>query len=167
MSEKITNVKNDDEFENGRNMARLLAGAVYAGVVIAATTLFVSFVLTAFPPSAYLSRFIMTAAGVLVGCSMIAFPVALHNWAVGGKHRNVTIGLYYGEMAIIAVNTVISFSSLLAKYAGVAVPEWVVLYEPFSVVAIVYTLAAWGTVFLKVRSRRPSLLSVFCSDSTE
>ena len=26
-------------------------------------------------------------------------------------------------------------------------PEWVQLYEPFSIIAIVYTLAAWGTIF--------------------
>ena len=38
------------------------------------------------------------------------------------------------------------------------IQEWVLLYEPFSIVAIVYTLLAWGTVFLldpssKVRQR--------------
>lgn len=122
---------------------------VYAGGVIVAVTIFISFVLTAFPANAYFSRFIMTVAGILVGGSMIAFPVALHKWAIEKSHRKWTMSLYYGEMIVIAVNTVVGFSSLMAKYTGTPAPEWVVLYEPFSIVAIIYTVAAWGTVFLK------------------
>lgn len=148
MSTNFTNNETQKKYNKGRDAARILAGLVYAGVVVAATTLFVSFVLTAFPESAYFSRFIMTVAGVLVGASMIAFPVALHLWAIEKDHRYWTTGLYYGEMAIIAINTIVSFSSLLAKYTGAPVPEWVLLYEPFSILAIVYTLGAWGTVFL-------------------
>jgi hypothetical protein len=150
MSEaKVNDVTNEEEFESGRNQAIIFAWLVYGGVVVAATTLFISFVLSAFPEQAYLSRMIMTVAGVLVGASMIAFPFALHKWAVEKSHRRWTVGLYYGEMFIIAVNTIVSFASLLSKNAGVAIPEWVLLYEPFSILAIIYTLGAWGTVFLK------------------
>lgn len=136
------------EYDKSASVARTFGGAVYVGAVIAATTMFISFVLTAFPKDAYFSRTIMTVAGVMVGCSMLAFPVALHTWAITGNHRKWTTILYYVEMLIIAVNTIISFVSLLAKYANYKAPEWVVLYEPFSIASTVYTVFAWGTVFL-------------------
>lgn len=128
--------------------AMTFASIVYVGVVVASTTLFVSFVLTAFPPDAYLSRVIMVIAGLLIGASSVAFPVALHTWTIEKTHRTWTTVFYYGEVFIMSVNTVVSFMSLLGKYASYQVPAWAMLYEPFSVGAIVYTLAAWGTVFL-------------------
>jgi hypothetical protein len=140
--------KEKTEFEKQRGFAMIMGALVYVGVVLAATVLFITFVLTAFPADAYFARFVMGLAGLLIGASMIAFPVALHTWAVGGNHRQVTIGLYYGEMAIIALNTIVSFSVLLANYSGYTLPEWVAYYEPFSIVAIVYTLASWGTIFI-------------------
>jgi hypothetical protein len=146
---KLTTNMTEADFEKGREQAIAFAWVVYGGVVIAATTLFISFVLSAFPPGAYFSRIVMTAAGVMVGLSMIAFPYALHKWAVQKDHRKWTVRLYYGEMVFVAVNTLVSFVTLLSKNAGYAAPEWAVLYEPFSILAIVYTLAAWGTVFLK------------------
>ncbi len=135
------------EFERGRGGAMIGGGLVYAGVVLAATTLFISFVLTAFPEDAYFTRFVMVIGGLLVGGSMIAFPFALHNWAVSGTHRLVATGLYYGEMLIVGLNTLVAFASMLSKYAGWTMPEWIALYEPFTIVAMIYTLAAWGTVF--------------------
>jgi hypothetical protein len=128
--------------------AMYFGGAVYVGVVAAATTLFISFVLTAFPPNAYFSRVVMTIGGVLIGASMLAFPVALHTWTVEKIHRLVATGLYYGEMLLIMINTIVSFMSLLAVYSDFVMPEWAKLYEPFAIGSIVYTLAAWGTVFL-------------------
>lgn len=128
--------------------AKIFGAAVYVGVVIAATTLFISMVLTAFPKDAYFSRVVMTLAGFLVGMSMLAFPVALHTWTVEKNHRLISVILYYVEMAFIAVNTVVSFLTLLGANTDYVVPEWAKLYEPFSIAAIVYTLAAWGTVFL-------------------
>ena len=136
------------QFEKNRSTARGLGAAVYIGAVIAATMLFISFILLAFPADAYFSRVIMTVAGLMVGGSMLAFPFALHNWAITGEHRRWTTTLYYVEMLIIGVNTIVSFVSLLAKYTGYDAPEWVVLYEPFSIASIVYTVFAWGTVFL-------------------
>lgn len=129
------------------NGAMKFGALVYVGVVVAATTLFITFVLSAFPVDAYVSRVVMTVAGVLIGLSMIAFPYALHTWVVESTHRTWTTVLYYGEMLIIAINTVVSFMSLLAKYGGYEMPEWAILYEPFSVGSIVYTLFAWGTIF--------------------
>jgi hypothetical protein len=79
---------------------------------------------------------------------MIAFPFALHNWAVHGWHRKITAALYYGEIFIIGVNTVVAFAHLLSENANRPAPEWVILYEPFSIFAIIYTLFAWGTVLL-------------------
>lgn len=139
---------NEHEFKKNRSIARGLGAAVYIGAVVAATMLFISFILLAFPKDAYFSRVIMTVAGLMVGGSMLAFPFALHNWAITGDHRKWTTILYYLEMTIICVNTIVSFVSLLAKYTGYAAPEWVVLYEPFSIASIVYTVFAWGTVFL-------------------
>lgn len=136
------------EFENRRNSAMTFAGLVYGGVVLACTTLFISFIMLAFPSDAFFTRAVMGVAGLLVGLSMIAFPFSLHNWAVTGKHHQIASLLYYGEMAIVALNTVVSFASLLFKNAGLPLPEWVAWYEPFSVISIVYTLAAWGTIFL-------------------
>lgn len=144
----FNNSQSDKEHEKMRGLAMIFAGIVYTGVVFAATTLFISFILTAFPNNAFGSRLIMAVAGLLVGGSMLAFPVALHFWATSGTHRSVAIGLYYGEMLIIAVNSVVSFAALLYRNAGVALPDWVAWYEPFSIVSIVYTLLAWGTVFL-------------------
>jgi hypothetical protein len=138
----------DNDYQKGRKNAMLFSGAVYVGVVLAATTLFISFVLTAFPEDAYFSRLVMSVSGLMIGASMLAFPYALHVWAVSGNHRTVTTILYYIEMLIIAINTIISFGKLLATYTGYQMPEWAVLYEPFSIASIVYTLAAWGTVFL-------------------
>jgi hypothetical protein len=149
MNEQIKNNVSQEEYDKGRGQAMVLAWLVYGGVVAAATTLFISFVLSAFPDKAYVSRTIMTVAGGLVGLSMIAFPYALHKWAVDPDHRRWTVALYYGEIVFIAVNTIISFVTLLAKNAGYAAPEWAIAYEPFSILAIVYTLIAWGTVFLK------------------
>jgi len=140
--------KSEREFEKYRSYAMIFGGIVYVGVVMAASTLFISFVLEAFPQDAYLSRSIMTLSGLMIGASMLAFPVALHFWAVSGVHRTVTTILYYIEMMIIAVNTVVSFSSLLSIYKGTPMPNWAAFYEPFAVASIVYTLGAWGTVFL-------------------
>lgn len=137
-----------EEYKRGRGIAMTFGGFVYVGVVLAATTLFISFILLAFPSDAYFTRFIMGVAGLLVGGSMLAFPIALHNWAVTGAHRKVTVGLYYGEMAIIALNTVVSFAALLFRFANMELPAWVAWYEPFSIGSIVYTLFAWGTIFL-------------------
>ena len=144
---KDVNERNE-EYRKGRGFSMGLAAFVYVGVVLAATVLFISFVLSAFPANAYLSRLVMVLAGFMVGGSMIAFPLALHNWTVEQIHRRVTIGLYFGEMAIIAVNTIVSFTVLLMRNSGLQAPEWVILYEPFSVVSMIYTLAAWGIVFL-------------------
>ena len=142
------------------NGAMVFGALVYVGVVVALTILFISFVLTAFPAKAYFSRAVMTIAGLLVGASMIAFPVALHVWVVEKTHRRVTTGLYYLEMIFVLMNAVVSFMVLLSKNAEYAPPEWAVLYEPFSIGAVVYTLFAWGTVFLldpDHRSRQQSL----------
>jgi hypothetical protein len=128
--------------------AKTFAQIVYVGVVIAMSTLFISFVLQAFPEDAYLSRIIMVVAGLMIGASAIAFPVALHTWTIEKTHHAWTTGFYYGEIAILAVNTIVSFMVLLGKNTGYATPEWAVLYEPFAVGAIVYSLFAWGTVFL-------------------
>jgi hypothetical protein len=143
------NIMTQAKYDKDRDQAVFLGWMVYGGVVVAVTTLFISFVLTAFPPNAYATRIIMTVAGAIVGLSMIAFPYALHKWAVEPSHRKWTVALYYGEIVFVAVNTFVSFVTLLAKNAGYAAPEWAVLYEPFSILAIVYTLIAWGTVFLK------------------
>jgi magnesium-transporting ATPase (P-type) len=139
-----------ENIQRNKNLsnARSFGSVVYIGGVLAATTLFISFVLTAFPADAYFSRLVMTVAGTAVGASMLAFPVALHNWIITQQHRKWGVPLYYGEMLIIAVNTVVSFVSLLAEYTGYAAPEWVILYEPFSVMSIIYTVFAWGTIFL-------------------
>ena len=136
------------EYQKGRAGAMAFGGIVYVGVVFAASTLFISFVLTAFPQDQYLTRFVMTIAGLLIGASMIAFPYALHTWAISGTHRMIAIGLYYGEMAIIALNTIVSFAALLYKFAGAQMPGWMAWYEPFSIGSIIYTLFAWGTLFL-------------------
>lgn len=150
------------EYQKGRVSAMWFGGAVYVGVVIAATTLYISFVLQAFAEDAYFSKIVMGLAGLLIGASMLAFPYALNNWAISGKHHTVTTVLYYIEMLIIAVNTIISFGALLAKNTGYVMPEWAVLYEPFSIVAIVYTLAAWGTVFkLDPQGRRHAKRQAF------
>ncbi len=138
----------DGKFEKNRDTARGFSTAVYIGGVIAASMLFISFILLAFPADAYFTRTVMTVAGVMVGGSMLAFPYALHHWTITKDHRKVTTVLYYVEMAIICVNTVVSFVSMLAKFSDYNAPEWVVLYEPFSVASIIYTIFAWGTVFL-------------------
>lgn len=160
---------NDDlkrEHDQGRNTAVTMASFVYVGAIIAATGLFVTFVLTAFPETAYASRAIMVLGAILVGGSAVTFPVALHKWAVTGKHRSVAIGLYYGEIAILALNTVVSFAALLFKNAGTALPGWVAWYEPVSIVSIVYVIFAWGTIFLgdpkiRLQARQMEILNRF------
>lgn len=166
MSDELRNQQFQEDFKKGRNAAMTFGGLVYVGVVLAATTLFISFIMLAFPSDAYFTRAIMGIAGLLVGGSMIAFPFTLHNWAVSGLHRSVAIGLYYGEMLIIALNTVVSFASLLFKFANMTLPAWVAWYEPFSIISIVYTLFAWGTIFLldpqiKAKSREHAALTRF------
>jgi hypothetical protein len=90
----------------------------------------------------------MVVGGLLIGASSIAFPIALHTWTIEKNHRAWTTLFYYGEVGIMAVNTVVAFMSLLSKNTGYVAPEWALLFEPFSVAAIVYTLFAWGTTFL-------------------
>ena len=128
--------------------AKIFAGVVYVGVVMAASTLYISFVLQAFPADAYLSRAIMTLAGILIGASAIAFPVALHSWTIERNHHAWTTGFYYGEILFLAMNTVVAFMSLLSRNAGYAAPAWAIMFEPFSIMAIIYTLGSWGTVFI-------------------
>ena len=140
--------QDEREFEDNRNNARNFGGGVYVGGVIAATMLFITFVLTAFPKDAYFSRVIMTISALAVGGSMLAFPYALHNWAFEKKHRKTTVILYYLEMLVIGVNTIVSFVNLLALWTGYQAPAWAVLYEPFSIVSIIYVIFAWGTIFL-------------------
>lgn len=140
------NENEENLYEQQREKARTFSSAVYVGGVLAATLLFISFVLTAFPQNAYLTRVIMVIAGLFVGASMLAFPYALNNWIFEKNHRKTTIILYYIEMVFITVNTIVSFVNLLAKVANYAAPEWAVLYEPFSVVSIVYVIFAWGTI---------------------
>lgn len=140
----------DKQIQRSKNLAnaRSFGSVVYIGGVLAATTLFISFVLTAFPIDAYFSRIVMTIAGLAVGASMLAFPIALHNWVITKSHRKWGVPLYYGEMALIAVNTIVSFVNLLSAMTDYAIPEWAILYEPFSVGSIIYTIFAWGTIFL-------------------
>ena len=147
--------------------AMIFAACVYVGVVLAATTLFISFVLTAFPANAYLSRVVMTIAGLLVGASSIAFPVALHTWTIEKTHRAWTTTFYYGEILIMMINTVVSFMSLLGQHTDYVVPEWALLYEPFSVGAIIYTLFAWGTTFLLDPTHKRTQQSRQLKDSYE
>ncbi len=135
------------EYLAGRKQAITGGVIVYVGVILLTTALFITFILTAFPDDAYLIRAIMTIGGVMVGGSALAFPVTLHKWAISGAHRTWATWLYYGEIMIIAINTLVSFSVLLAKYSGWIIPEWISLIEPFTILAIVYTLFAWGTVF--------------------
>lgn len=136
------------EYEKGRSSAMTFGAIVYSGAVVAATILFLFFVMTAFPQTAYLIRFLMVLAGILVGTSSLAFPVALHNWAVSGWHRGIATGFYYGEIGLIVLNTVVSFSALLFKYAGNAIPDWVQWYEPFTIFSLGYVVLAWGTIFI-------------------
>jgi hypothetical protein len=128
--------------------AKTFASLVYVGVVVSVSTLYISFVITAFPANAYLSRAVMSLAGLLVGASAIAFPIALHTWTIEKNHHGWTTAFYYGEIAIMAINTVVSFMTLLSQNNNYIPPEWATMYEPFSVGAIVYTLFARGTVFL-------------------
>ena len=141
------NKTQQSEFEKGRFGAMMFGGAVYIGVVIAVSTLFITFVLGAFGEKAYFQKAVMTIAGVLIGGSMLAFPYALHKWAISGTHRTVTTVLYFGEILIIGVNTLVSFSSMLAKFGGTVLPEWISLYEPFTILGAVYTLVAWAIIF--------------------
>jgi|APSaa5957512576_1039674.scaffolds.fasta_scaffold17207_1 hypothetical protein len=134
------------EYLEGRKQAMTGGTIVYVGVILLTTALFITFILTAFPNDAYLIRTIMTIGGIMVGGSALAFPVTLHKWAISGSHRTWATWLYYGEIMIIAVNTLISFSVLLAKYSGWVIPEWISLVEPFTILAIVYTLFAWATI---------------------
>jgi hypothetical protein len=136
------------EYEKGRNSAMTFAGAVYTGAVLAGTMIFLFFVLTAFPQSAYVIRALMVMAGLLVGASALAFPVALHNWAVSKTHRLIATLFYYGEIALIILNTVVSFSTLLYTFAGNEIPAWVAWYEPFTIMSLGYVVLAWGTIFI-------------------
>ena len=135
------------EYLEGRKQAMTGGTIVYVGVILLTTALFITFILTAFPSDAYLIRAIMTIGGIMVGGSALAFPVTLHKWAISGSHRTWATWLYYGEIMIIGVNTLVSFSVLLATYAGWIIPEWISLIEPSTILAVVYTLFAWGTVF--------------------
>ena len=141
------NKTQQSQFEKSRFGAMMFGGAVYIGVVIAVSTLFISFVLGAFDENAYFQRAVMVIAGLLIGGSMLAMPYALHNWAISGTHRTVTTVLYFGEILIIAVNTLVSFSSMLAEFSGTVLPEWISLYEPFTILGAVYTLLAWAIIF--------------------
>lgn len=139
---------NAKEYESGRKLAMGLGSAVYAGGVIVVTTLNISFILLALPTSSYFTRFIMVVGSVLVGLSMLAFPIATHKWAISGWHRWLGLFLYYGEIAIVAINTIVSFATLLYKFGGAAVPDWVGWYEPYSIAATIYTIVAWGTLWV-------------------
>lgn len=148
MNEKMKDRERfEEDYKKGRNNAMLAGAAVYAGVVLVGTILFISFVLTAFPDDAYFTRFIMSVGGALVAGSLLAFPFALHNWATRGKHRKAAVGLYFGEMFFFGVNTIVSFAVLLSSQNGYVIPDWMLLYEPFTIASIVYVIIAWGILF--------------------
>lgn len=160
------------EYEDGRNRAVGMASFVYAGGVLAATVIFLSFILTAFPESAFLIRALMVLSCLLVGASGLAFPVAIHNWAVTRTHGLIAKGFYYGEIAILFLNTIVSFSALLFKFAGNGLPAWVAWYEPFTIASLGYVILAWGTIFItdpraKSKARRIEVLERFDKEVAE
>lgn len=134
------------EYLDGRNLAMNFAKWVYVGGVLVASSMFLNFVLSEFSSDQYFMRFIMGLGGVLVGSSALAFPVAIQKWAMNGKFRSKVKNLYHGELLILAINTIVSFAVLLGKN-GWTIPEWIILIEPFSIGAVIYTIWAWGTVF--------------------
>jgi len=136
------------EIEVARNRAVLFGNIVYYGGVLFSTVLFIAFVLSAFPADAYVMRLALTFGGLMVGASGLAFPYALHHWAVSGAHQTAARLFYYGEMGILGANIVIAFTKLLEIHAGWAAPAWVNQFEPYTVGAVVYTIAAWGTLFI-------------------
>lgn len=148
MDNPINNSAFQKQIEADRNQAMKFGGAVYTGGIVAATIIFLSFVMTAFPDTAYFIRGLMVLAGIAVGASGLAFPVALHKWAIGGWHRSITIALYYGEMFILTLNTIVSFAALLFKFAGNVLPDWVSWYEPFTILSLAYVIFSWGTIFI-------------------
>lgn len=137
----------NEQNDNARNNAVLWANIVYYAAVVFSVVIFINFVLNAFPEDAYFLRGVMVLAGGAVGCSALAFPYALHNWAIDGSHKKWAKIFYYGEIGIIGLNIVVGFASLLQKHAGWVVPEWIVWFEPLSVLQVVYTILAWGTLF--------------------
>lgn len=139
----ITNKK----YEEDRSKAVGFGMTVYTGGVVAATAIFIFFILTAFPESAYFIRFLMVIAALCVGASALAFRFALENWAVLGTHRKAAIWFYYGEIFLVSLNTVVSFAALLYSYGGNDLPDWVAWYEPFTIITIAYVILAWGTLF--------------------
>ena len=148
MQKEISQDKAMQDYMTSRKIAISFGAVVYLGVVLLATALFISYVLSAFPEDAYLSRLIMTIGGAMVGGSMVAFPVALEKWCIQGVHRTAAVVLYYLEIAIIAANTFVSFYVLMSVAKGWIVPEWLAYYEPFTILSLLYTLFAWGTLFI-------------------
>ena len=129
------------------NYAVLFGGAVYVGAVVVAVILFISYVLSAFASNQYATRAIMTIGGILVGASSIALPIYIHTRATESAHRIAAIVLYAGEICFMALNVVVSFTVLQAQQGTLLVPEWMIYYEPYSVMSIVYVVATWAVLF--------------------
>lgn len=164
MSEQAS--ERNKQFEEDRGKAVGFGMAVYTGGIVAATAMFIFFILTAFPESAYFIRFLMVVAALCVGASAIAFRYALENWAVSGSHRKAAIVFYYGEIFLVGLNTVVSFAALLYRYGGNSLPPWVAWYEPFTIITIAYVILAWGTLFVldprsKAKARQIEVLLDF------
>lgn len=161
-TETVDRKKHEEE----RSKAVGFGMVVYTGGIVAATAIFIFFILTAFPESAYFIRFLMVIAALCVGASALAFRYALENWAVYGSHRKAAIFFYYGEIFLVGLNTIVSFAALLYRFSGNKLPEWVAWYEPFTIITIAYVILAWGTLFVldpkaKAKARQLQVLLDF------
>lgn len=143
MNEMLDFEKEEENSKNGVTAVYVLGGIVYIGVIVVATVLTWMFITGILQQDQYGLKILLTIGVIAIGLNAIAMPVALHFWAVEGKHRGAAIGFYVLDMVILAVNMAVSFSTLRGSP-----PVWVTQYEPYSVSMFIFALAAWGILLM-------------------
>lgn len=135
------------EQEKSRSSARKWAIgiglAVYAGVVLVTSSMTMAFIGGIFAADQYFLATVVKFGVGLVALNSVALPYALHVWAVDGWHRAAGIVAYIVEIGMMAVNGVVSFSTLAGHP-----PSWVLDYSNYSVAMFIIPLASWGVLLM-------------------
>lgn len=132
------NEKNIERFEAGKKIAIALGGAVYVGVVILFLVFYEKLMSSQFEG---LLRVFANIGAFLVALNSIALPLALHFWAVEGKHKATAIVFYAGDILIMGLNVLAAAN--LNNASG-----WLADYQGYAPASIVYVLAGWAILFM-------------------
>ena len=134
------NEQKQTSFDQGKNIALYLGGAVYAGVVLLFLAFYTTLMASRF--SGFLSV-VATIGAVLVAANAIALPVALHFWTVTRGHKVLASVFYGGDIILMSLNVLVA-----ANTSAGTLPAWLVTYSTYAPASIIFVLATWAMLYM-------------------